>query len=160
MHPILRKGDFIIISPFVGLLESGDLVLIRDPLDQRSNLVRRVVAVGQERISINSNGTLYIGDNMIEQKELDHDESYRYIEEILYYKETQKKWRIAKRLDMGTETEISFAIPSKKVFVISDNRDEFIDSRLWGNLHYEDIIGKVILRIGPKDLWQDYIFFL
>ena len=42
MHPILRKGDFIIISPFVDMLELGDLVLIRDPLDQRSHLLRRI----------------------------------------------------------------------------------------------------------------------
>ena len=28
---------------------------------------------------------------MIEQKELDHDENYRYIEEIQYDKDTQKK---------------------------------------------------------------------
>ena len=141
------------------MLELGDLVLIQDPLDQQSYLVRRVVAIGEEQIAINSNGTLYIGENMIEQKELDHDENYRYIEEILYHKETQKKWRIAKRLDMSTEIEHSFTVPSDKIFVIADNRDEFIDSRLWGNLRHEDIIGKVILRIGPKDLWQNYIFF-
>ena len=160
MHPILRRGDFIIISPFVDVLESGDLILIRDPLDKKSNLVRRVVAVGGEQVGINSNGTLHIGGNMIEQKELDHDENYRYIEEILHHKKNQKEWRIAKRLDQGIEMERTFTVSSDKIFVISDNRDEFMDSRLWGSLRRKDIIGKVILRIGPKDLWQDYISFL
>ena len=160
MHPILRKGDFIIISPFIDMLESGDLILIRDPLDKQSNLVRRVVAIGREQVGINSNGTLYIGENMIEQKELDHDEHYRYIEEILHHKKNQKKWRIAKRLDLGIDMERTFTVSSNKIFVISDNRDDFIDSRLWGSLCHEDIIGKVILRIGTKDLWQDYISFL
>ena len=97
--------------------------------------------------------------NMIEQKELGHDENYRYIEEIQYDKDTQRKWRIAKRLDMSTDIEHSFAVPSDRIFVIADNRDEFMDSRLWGNLPHENVIGKVILRIGPKDLWQSYIFF-
>ena len=160
MHPILRKGDFIIISPFVDILELGDLVLIRDPLDQQSHLVRRIIAIGPEKIAINSNGTLYIGENMIEQKELDHDENYRYIEEILHHKKNQKKWRIAKRLDLGIEIEKTFTVATDRIFVISDNRDEFMDSRLWGCLRHEDIIGKVILRIGTKDLWQDNIFFL
>ncbi len=160
MHPILRKGDFIIISPFVDILELGDLVLIRDPLDQRSNVVRRVVAIGQEQIVINSNGTLYIGENMIEQKELDHDENFRYIEEILHHKDNPKKWRIAKRLDVGMEINRTFSVSSDRIFVISDNRDEFIDSRYWGSIRHDDIIGKVILRIGTKDLWQDYISLL
>ena len=159
MHPIFRKGDFIIISPFVDMLELGDVVVIRDPLDQRSHLVRRIIAIGPEKIALNSNGTLYVGGDMIEQKELDHDENYRYIEEIQYDKDTQKKWRIVKRLDIGTDLDHSFVVSSDRIFLLADNRDEFIDSRLWGSLRHENVIGKVVLRIGTKDPWQDYIFF-
>ena len=32
------------------MLELGDVVVIQDPLDQRSHLVRRIIAIGPEKI--------------------------------------------------------------------------------------------------------------
>ena len=68
---------------------------------------------------------------MIEQKELDHDENTDILRKSNMTK-IRRKWRIVKRLDIGTDME-HFVVP-QIAFVLADNRDEFIDSRLWGSI--------------------------
>ena len=157
MYPILHSGDFVLISPYVENIKYGDLIVIHDPLDRSTILIRRLVGLGRDHISMNGNGTLYINDNMLEQKELDHDSEYRYIEEILHKENSQRQWRISKRLDVQIEEEMKILLPSQQTFLLSDNRDDFIDSRIWGSINADEIKGRVILRIGAKDLWQNHI---
>jgi signal peptidase I len=157
MHPILQYGDFVLISPFVENIKYGDLIVMHDPLDKSTFLIRRIVGLSGDQISMNANGTLYINNHMLEQKELDHDITYRYIEEILHKENSQRQWRISKRLEVQIEEEMKNIIPSQKTFLLSDNRDDFIDSRIWGSIDNDEIKGRVILRIGAQDLWQNHI---
>jgi signal peptidase I len=159
MLPILRKGDWVLVSPFTKQYQIGDLIIIRDPLEQDQILVRRIIGRFNDNILFNSNGTLYISDHVVEQKELAHDEKYRYIEEILHKEDQQIHWRIAKKIIPTQESAKKFKIPTKKIFVLADNRDESLDSRYWGTLDQNKILGIILLRIGPSDPWQNAISF-
>ena len=157
MHPVLRKGDWVLVSPFKNPPKIGDLIMIQDPLEQNQTLIRRIIGAQNDMVLFNSNGTLYISDKVVEQKELDHDEKYRYIEEIFYIQQQKIHWRIVKKTDPTQESVQEFKIPEKKIFVLADNRDEYLDSRFWGSLHQSKIMGTIFLRIGPSDLWQNTI---
>ena len=66
-----------------------------------------------------------------------------YIEEIDEY----EFGRILKSIELKDVKE--FTVPQNKVLVLGDNRSNSIDSRVFGFIDEEDIIGKVILRISP-----------
>ena len=66
-----------------------------------------------------------------------------YIEEI----DEVEFGRILKSIELKDVKE--FTVPQNKVLVLGDNRSNSIDSRIFGFIDEEDIIGKVILRISP-----------
>ena len=66
-----------------------------------------------------------------------------YIEEIDEF----EFGRILKSIELKDVKE--FTVPQNKVLVLGDNRSNSIDSRVFGFIDEEDIIGKVILRISP-----------
>ena len=66
-----------------------------------------------------------------------------YIEEI----DEIEFGRILKSIELKDVKE--FTVPQNKVLVLGDNRSNSIDSRVFGFIDEEDIIGKVILRISP-----------
>ncbi len=66
-----------------------------------------------------------------------------YIEEI----DEVEFGRILKSIELKDVKE--FTVPQNKVLVLGDNRSNSIDSRVFGFIDEEDIIGKVILRISP-----------
>jgi signal peptidase I len=42
-------------------------------------------------------------------------------------------------------------VPQDHDFVMGDNRADWCDSRLWGAVPGDDVIGKVVLRYWPPD---------
>ena len=159
MHPVMRKGDWIFVSPFVEKPQIGDVVIIQDPLDEETTIMRRVIGCENQKIHINTNGTIYISENVVEQKELDHDQTYRYIEELFYVEKKPISWRIVKKVDPVQDRSTVITIPNDKLFVLTDNRDSNLDSRHWGNIDQNMVKGVVILRFGTSDPWQDRISF-
>lgn len=51
----------------------------------------------------------------------------------------------------GTAVNQLFKVPRGCFFVMGDNRNKSYDSRHWGFVHAEDIIGKASLVFSPKD---------
>ena len=56
--------------------------------------------------------------------------------------------RIIKSINLDENT-LEFIVPKDKVLVFGDNRSNSIDSRSFGFIDEECIIGKVFLRIAP-----------
>ena len=159
MFPILKTGDWIVFSPLVEDIQPGDMILLHDPLDTNTLVIRRVIGVDFDQILIDFNHTTRVNGVSMEQKELDHNETYRFIEEIQYQGNIDRHWRITRRHDVIPKREFVSKIPENHCFVLSDNRDEYLDSRIWGSIPKNIITGKIWFRIGNKDLWQNYIVF-
>lgn len=126
MSPTLEDGQILIVSKMAEI-ESGDIIAF---YYNNKVLVRRVVASGNEQISIDIFGTVSVnGEDLTEP----------YIE--------------SKTLGQ-CNLDFPYNVPTGAFFVLGDNRDVSMDSRLEeiGVVTDDRLIGKVVFRIKPFGL--------
>ena len=157
MLPTLEIDDRILVSKLSYQLldpEQGDLVVFDSPLfiDQppallwertvrnvleaigirtpgMTDLIKRVIAVGGDRLEIRGNLVWVNGEPL--------DEPY-----------------LAPGYQMQ-ELE-PFYIPAGHIWVMGDNRNDSQDSRLFGPIPVEDVTGRTIARIWPIGRWDRF----
>jgi len=133
MEPTLKIGDRIIVSKLSYHLHSvgrGDIIVFHAPPREATvcadpsvkDLVKRVIGLPGETIS-SSGSTIFINGRPITQP-----------------------WFPATPLGPPIATT---KIPADSYFVMGDNRSFSCDSRMWGTLPGNDVIGHVIFRIWP-----------
>lgn len=123
MEPTYQNGDIVVLFNSK-TYESGQLCCISY---QNKLLLKRVVALPGDIVSIDDSGNVYINSILL-------DEPYA----------------INKSLG-ECDIEFPFQVPSGKLFVLGDRRDTSIDSRntLVGCVDEDDIIGRVLFRAWP-----------
>lgn len=123
MTPTLQKGD-IILTVKTSDLKQGDIVAF---YYNNKILVKRVIALPGEWVKIDSDGTVSVNDNVLEEP---------------YIKEKS----------LG-ETDITYPyqVPDERIFVMGDHRATSVDSRntAIGCVSQEQVVGKIIFRIWP-----------
>jgi signal peptidase I len=125
MKPALQVNDYILVSAVAYASEepdTNDIVVYRYPINRNIEYVKRVVAKGGETISIKE------GRVIVDGKTLDQE----YVEEANMARTKQE--------DFGP-----LEVPPGMLFVLGDNRDSSNDSRYWGFVPREDVVGKVTM---------------
>lgn len=112
-----------------------DVVVFKEPrYDEQSELVKRVIGLPGDRVVIrNKNVTVYNEQNP-NGIEID-----RYIPSE------------ADVVEISSSEKLEVNVKSGEVFVLGDNRPGSDDSRYFGPIKTENIIGKVIVRLLPFD---------
>jgi len=124
MEPTLKPGDKV-ISFRAREIKRGDLVVFKNPLNKKEILVKRVIALPGETISIKGGKVFVNGKYLYEP----------YIKEPpSYYLSTTK-------------------IPPNHYFVLGDNRNNSEDSSVYGPIPRDLIIGKDIFIYWPPSRW-------
>jgi len=186
MEPTLLIGDALIASKFPygygtaslpmqinlpetgrvfeGTPKRGDVVVFRWPGDNAQAWVKRVVGLPGDRIQMRQ-GQLFINDRPATLKEEGMGEAeddngnveraYRYVETLPNgVSHAILKMRDNGRLDNTPEV----TVPSGKLFVLGDNRDNSADSRVpvreggVGLLPMDNLVGRADAVIGSWDL--------
>jgi len=139
----LIEGDRILVNklrygPKVPLTElrlpgfsqpkSGDVIVFVYPEDPKRDFIKRLVAVGGETIEI-KNGEIYINDEMIEDPAIRN----------LYYYNRGEYGRYNQKIK----------VPEDSYFVLGDNSGSSQDSRYWGFVPKELVIGKAEIIYWP-----------
>lgn len=128
MVPTLSNGDYLIIdqiSYVQGAPKRGEVVVFRFPTNQRRFLIKRIVGLPGETIIINGSKVIATQtDNSVIQL----NEPYLNSEFSSY----------------GT-----WELGPDEYFVMGDNRQKSSDSRTWGVLQEDLIVGKTLLRLFP-----------
>lgn len=142
MEPTLLVGDHLLVNrlsyvvkvPYfdnviytLGKPKRGDIIVFRYPENPKVDYIKRVIAVEGEMIEI-KNKTIYI--NGIKKP----DSWGRHIDNQLIPRE------IAPRDNFGPYT-----VPKDAVFAMGDNRDNSQDSRFWGPVRKEHLVGKALI---------------
>jgi signal peptidase I len=163
MMPTLLTGDFILVNKFayglrlpvlndkflqIGEPKTGDVIVFRYPKDPSVDYIKRVVGVPGDHIEYR-NKKIYINGKPIPQKYLD---SYRGVGSGVGMTGANL---VNEDLD-GVEHDIlvdprrhmmdmEFDVPQNRYFVMGDNRDNSNDSRFWGTVPEENLVGKAFL---------------
>ena len=123
MNPKYQNNDFLISSKIAYKNHSpqkGDIVIVDGKSkDLDIDIIKRVVATAGDTVEIKK-GQLIINDKKVKEDYID---------------ETMNK-------DMHKMT-----VKKNTVFIMGDNRNHSIDSRVFGSIPIQDIMGKVIFDL-------------
>lgn len=120
MEPTLEVGDFITVDTRYFSPKLDDVIVFIYPINRKVPFVMRVAAIGNDTVSI-ENGNIILNGNAVDSLSVPEDRRLRE------YSISMKKRRI----------------PENEIFLLGDWRDNSNDSRFWGTVPIEDIIGKV-----------------
>lgn len=126
-HLIVDKLSYRFTEP-----HRGDIIVFKYPRETSIYYVKRIIGLPGERVSIKDN-TITITKA---------DGSSFVLAENAYLASTVKT-------NPSSQGETEFSVAQNSYFVLGDNRPASSDSREWGLLPKEDIIGRVILQTYP-----------
>lgn len=129
MHPTFEDGDYLIVDEVSYRFTTpkrGDVVVFRYPGNPGIFYIKRLIGLPGESVAI-TRGKVTI--TKTDGTTLTLDESYVRSEDATYYTNTH--------------------LGAGEYFVLGDNRPNSSDSRVWGALPEQDIIGKPFVRLLP-----------
>ena len=131
MRPNFHDGNYLIIDELTYRFRGparGEVVVMRFPRDPRQYFIKRIVALPGEHVVIRDGQvTIYNADK---PSGFVLDESYLPSQNITY-------------------GNIDYKLAADEFFVLGDNRLSSSDSRVWGALPRQDIVGRVYMRLYP-----------
>jgi len=163
MMPTLLVGDFILVNKFtygvrlpvagakildLGEPERGDVVVFRYPKDPSLDYIKRVVGLPGDRVGY-FNKTIYINGKPVAQ-----EERGRYVgigsgfESTGSSQRDEKLGEVEHQILVDTDQrarEGEFVVPQGEYFVMGDNRDRSNDSRFWGTVPEDHLVGKAFM---------------
>lgn len=153
MSPSIRAGDRVLILPLEPI--RGDVVALEDPLDPGRIVLRRAIADGDKRVRY-ENGELRVDVKRIRQKEMGELDGDRVTEETMWSKPPARAntWLLRYRKEPVRWEAEAVPVPEGSWYLLADNRDGAVDSRWWGPISTERMLGVVRLRYGPADAWR------
>lgn len=131
MHPNFSNGEYLLTNKITYRFQEpkrGDVVVFTAPRNQEYEYIKRIIGLPGESIKITA------GDVFINQERLEEN----YLPEGL-------KTNSGSFLKEGQV----FSLPEGEYIVMGDNRNHSSDSREWGTVPRENIIGKAWLRYWP-----------
>jgi len=140
----LHNGDTLIISDLFYEPRQNDIIVIESS-DLGKAIVKRVIAVGGDRVMVKPDGIYVNGAKLTEPYVYTDDEDYIYD----LHRCGKLRDNPSFRLIPGSHYE--FTVPKGEVFVMGDHRNDSTDSRDLGTLPVDAILGKVLWRILPFD---------
>lgn len=123
-------------------IKRGDIIVFKWPVDPRQNYIKRVIGVPGDRIHLENKQLVLNGKKMTEPyvvHKMNYLDSYR----DNFPQEPNM------RLDPGAVKMLSenlkdgeIVVPPNCYFAMGDNRDNSLDSRYWGFVPRDNIVGK------------------
>lgn len=162
MMPTLLEGDFILVNKFtyglrlpvlrteildLGEPRRGDVVVFRFPPDESMDYIKRVVGLPGDRIQYRDK-QLYINGEPVPMHYLGEYQGKgapgaRLLEERLgevTHEMLHIPWRPGN--DYPDRIGAAVVVPPGHYFVMGDNRDNSNDSRVWGFVPRENLVGR------------------
>jgi signal peptidase I len=169
MEPTLLVGDYLLVNKFVfegrgswyekflpyRPVRRGDIIVFKFPYDDHSHYVKRVIGLPGDRLRI-INQRVYINGQPLEEPYVVHNpfaadplvDDFPPASRYLLDSGLRREW-VARLFDYVDRS--SLVVPPNRYFVMGDNRDNSRDSRYWGFVNRDAIVGRPILIYWSVD---------
>ncbi|MBI2595554.1 signal peptidase I [Candidatus Daviesbacteria bacterium] len=133
MFPNFHDGDYIITDKLSFKLQQPkrfDVVVFKNPRDKSQDFIKRIIGLPGDKVKIANSGVVLNGSLLGEP----------YLKSDV-------------RTDPGPflQEDEEITVPVNSLVVLGDNRSRSSDSRDWGFITKDEVIGKVFFRYWPKD---------
>lgn len=130
MEPAFENGDYLIVDEISYRFESpqrGDVIVFKYPQNPSQRYIKRIVGLPGETIAIKTGSVIIF-----------NWEGSQTLDESDYLSPP-----------VQTPGDVRVSLDEDEYFVLGDNRVSSADSRRWGSLARENIIGRVLFRAWP-----------
>ncbi len=137
MENTFESGQYLIVDQVSYKLRQpnrGDVVIFRYPKDPSKFFIKRVIGLPGDTVTIAGNVVTISNESTPGGFVLDEP----YIKSMI------------------NGTNMTETLGDREYFVMGDNRDQSSDSRIWGVLQEERIVGRAYLRLFPPQTF-DYL---
>jgi len=166
MLPTLEIGDFILVNKFsygirlpivhkkiipVGSPQRGDIMVFRFPPDGKTSYIKRVIGLPGDKIEYRDR-VLYVNGERVKTVSEGEYKAFgepaplnRFSQTIAVGSSDQQMVEYSALLSKNPRRfsrPKSWVVPENNYFMMGDNRDNSADSRSWGFVPDENIIGK------------------
>jgi signal peptidase I len=127
MEPLIRSGEYVLINTFAyrfGAPRRGEIVAFRHEGDAREVFIKRVIAVAGDRVRIDR-GRVYVNGAKLDEPYV-RDADGRSVPEI--------------------------TVPPSFVYVLGDNRANSEDSRSFGAVSDDRLMGRAVAGVWPPSM--------
>lgn len=139
MEPNFHTGEYLIIDELTyrnSAPQRGDIIVFKYPRDTRQYFIKRVIGLPGE--------TVRIQDGKVTILNKQHPEGFTLDETYLPQN----------TLTLGGDGK--FTLGSDEFYVLGDNRNASSDSRFWGPVPRNDVIGRVLFRAYPLQQFTEF----
>lgn len=130
MEPTMMVGDRLFVNKVTYYFRSphrGEIILFKSPYQDKKEFVKRLIGLPGEKVEL-INGTVLINDKLLTLPGINFRKDYDNFGPII--------------------------IPKNHYFALGDNRANSADSRVWGFVPKEDLIGKALYVFWPLNRMQ------
>ena len=170
MERTLLVGDHLLVNKFIfggrgqwydkflpyRTLQRGDIIVFKYPYQDHPHFVKRVIGLPGDRLKI-VDQQVYINDKPLNEPYVVHDPSSGYdplnysfppVSSQIYMSPVQPEWaHEIRKYIQGDE----LVVPPDRYFAMGDNRDHSLDSRYWGFVDRDAIMGRPFLIYWSVD---------
>ena len=143
MYPTLKDGERVIVNIAgvkMGHLEKGNVIVFHS--QEKDDYVKRIIGTPGDKVEYKKD-KLYVNGKKVKEPYLDYNEKHKHLDYI-----TSEDWS-TKKINNGKAE-----IPKGKLLVLGDNREVSKDSRSFGLIDKDKVVGKVALRYWPFSQWK------
>ena len=129
MSPTFENGEYLIVDELTYRFnepERGDVVIFRYPRNPKEFFIKRIIGLPGETVVVQDNT---VSITTTDGATLTLDEPYIK--------------------NLGNGANATYEVDQNSYFVMGDNRPESSDSRIWGLMPRENLIGRAFVRLLP-----------
>lgn len=173
MIPTLLVGDHLLVNKFIYRFRQprrGEIVVFKFPQDKETDFIKRIVALPGEEVSL-KDGLLHINGKEVDDENADYESGTGSVKDrnmppfivpakgdVIRLDSDERLYRhlianelgergaiVNGRLLIDGQEASTYEVEKDYLFVMGDNRDNSYDSRFWGPVSVEDVVGKAMI---------------
>ena len=134
MYPTFKDQEYLLTDKITYKSRQpkyGDVVVFKAPINENFDFIKRVIATPGQTVMVKG-GHVYINGNVLAEPYLPSD--------------------VTTSAGQFLKEGESYVVPDNSFMAFGDNRDHSSDSRDWGPVPFQNLVGRVFFRYWPMNV--------